>query len=154
MSTIFLMRHSMAVPADFQTTDISRWLTAQGRELATLAGVQLARELASSGRVLDCIVSSPLVRAVQTAELVAAALGHVGEIRSMHALRSESSSQRGVDDLRALGHACVLAVTHEPIVSTMTGLLTNADVGGFGAGYRPSEVRGFEDEYAFWRHQP
>ncbi len=145
MSVIVLMRHSIAVPADFQTTDESRCLTARGRVLAKEAGDALAEILRSENLRLECIVSSPLVRAVQTAELIASSLQYDGEIRALHSLRSESSSQRGVEDLQGLGHGVLVAVTHEPIVSAMSERLTGQAVRGFGAGFRPAEIRGFRD---------
>ncbi len=154
MTILFLMRHSIAVPADFRTTDDSRCLTAEGRLHAKAAGEALQNELASQRFVLSCIVTSPLVRAVQTAELVAATLGFEDEIRAMHALRSESPSQRGLDELQALGHGVVLAVTHEPIVSAMSARIVGDRPGGFGAGYHPAEVRAYEDSSVIWRHQP
>lgn len=154
MTTLFLMRHSIAVPADFQTTDDSRWLTERGRTLASVAGSALEDELARLGLGMACIVTSPLVRTVQTAELVAARLGYQGEIRAMHSLRSEFPTQRALDALGALGHEVVLAVTHEPLVSAMSSLHAGAGHSGFGAGYQPSEVCGFFDGEPLWRHRP
>lgn len=154
MTMLFLMRHSIAVSMDFQTTDDSRCLTEQGRVYAKDAGHALRDFLDTRNLELTCIVTSPLVRTVQTAELVAAALGYEAEIRAMHALRSESPSQRGVDELQALGHGVVLAVTHEPIVSAMSARIVGDVSGGYGAGYHASEVRCFEDNTAVWRHQP
>ncbi|MCP4444226.1 MAG: histidine phosphatase family protein [Myxococcales bacterium] len=148
------MRHSIAVPADFQTTDDSRCLAARGRLLAAEAGLALAEHLKKSGLQLEYIVTSPLVRTVQTAELVALPLQYDDEIRAMHSLRSEAPSQRGLDELLALGHGVVLAVTHEPIVSAMSGRICGEQEGGFGAGFRPAEIRGFRDNASFWRHQP
>lgn len=154
MTTLFLMRHSIAVPADFETTDDSRCLTEQGRLYAVSAGQALRDHLATHNIELACIVTSPLVRAVQTAELVAASIGHRREIRALHALRSESPSERGVDELQALGHGVVLAVTHEPIVSSMSARILGESSSGFGSGFHPSEIRGYEDSVAIWRHLP
>ena len=152
--TLYLMRHSIAVPADFQTTDESRWLTVRGRALAEVAGRALRRELDTRGLIVDSIVSSPLVRTVQTAELVAKCLGYEGEIGTLQALRSEARAQRGVESVEGLGLATVVAVTHEPIVSTMSALLTGTTPSGFGIGYRPSEICGFQDGRECWRHRP
>ncbi len=140
------MRHSIAVGADFQTTDESRWLTEQGRKLAEVAGQALQK----SGRPMECIVCSPLVRTVQTAEIVAACLSYSGEIRSMQCLRSEASSQRALEELAELEYGVVLAISHEPIVSTMSALLQ----GESAAAYRPSEIRCFEHGKRTWHHEP
>ncbi len=146
MSMLLLMRHSIAVGTDFQTTDESRWLTTEGRQLATVAGQALRK----TGQRIGCIVCSPLVRTVQTADLVASCLSHSEEIRSMHCLRSEASSQRGLEELAELEYDVVLAISHEPIVSTMSALLT----GESATAYRPSEIRCFEDGKRTWRHEP
>ena len=148
------MRHSFAVPASFQTTDDARWLTERGREMATVAGVALQQELARLGTRIDCIVTSPLVRAVQTADLVAGCVDYRSEIRAMISLRSESPSQRALDEVGALGHNVVLAITHEPTISTMSALHTGEGLSGFGAGFQPSEICGFIDGELEWRHRP
>jgi phosphohistidine phosphatase SixA len=68
---VFLVRHAEAVPETLQLRDPHRHLTAHGRAQARALGDRL--------RWHDCaptkIWSSPLVRAVQTAELVAIGLG-------------------------------------------------------------------------------
>jgi phosphohistidine phosphatase len=143
MTRLFLMRHSQAAPADFRPPDDARWLTARGRELAREAG----QALVERGGI-DCIVTSPLVRAVQTAEIVAGCLAWQGEIHSLCALRSEGLAQRAVEELQALGAGSVLALTHEPLVSTMSALLAGREVGG---GFRTAEIRCFRDNALDWR---
>ncbi len=151
--SLFLMRHSIAVNTDAQTTDDSRCLTAAGRVRAKESGAALAQALIARNLHLSCIVTSPLVRTVQTAELMAAELGYEGELRAMHSLRSEFPSQRALEELVGLGQAVVVAVTHEPIVSSMSSLILGETPNHFG-GYYPGEIRGFEDGAEFWRHQP
>lgn len=141
------MRHSRAVPADFQTTDEARWLSESGRELALAAGQALAQE----GGV-ECIVTSPLVRAVQTAEIVAQCLGYTGPIRTFSSLRSEMAPARAIEDLQALASRSVLALSHEPIVSGIAGLLREKSGSDFVSGFRPAEIRGFRGSQQVFRH--
>ncbi len=152
--SLFLMRHSIAVHTDAQTTDESRCLTAAGRARARESGAALARELIARNLHLGCIVTSPLVRTVQTAEFIATELSYHGEVRAMHALRSEFPSQRALEELLALEPAVVVAVTHEPIVSAMSSLIVGETPSHFGSGYYPGEIRGFADGKEVWRHLP
>ncbi len=133
---IFLMRHSQAVSADYKTRDDSRWLTEAGRKLALEAGHALAKQ-----ETIDCIVSSPCCRAVQTAELVAQSLGYQGEIAILESLRSEASPQMAVEELKQLPFAVVLATSHEPIVSTMSLLLSEQSPTARQSGFRTAEIR-------------
>src|SRR5262249_9528193 len=67
---VLLIRHTHAVDGDEALDDEARWLTAKGRTLARAVGARLRDDEI----VPDAIVTSPLVRAVQTAELVARGL--------------------------------------------------------------------------------
>lgn len=149
MSKIYLMRHSQAAPSDFRTTDGARWLTAKGRTMAMDAGQALAGQSAIDA--IDVIVASPLARTVQTAELVAQALGWSDQIRCLESLRSESSAQRAIEDLQGLEGINILAVTHEPIVSTMCALLSGESISDFRSGFRPAEICCLSDGAAGWR---
>jgi phosphohistidine phosphatase len=72
VTDLYLLRHAHAGNPDAWTgDDAERPLSAKGRGQAE----RLGRYLASIGLKLDAIVTSPKVRACQTAEPVAAALG-------------------------------------------------------------------------------
>jgi phosphohistidine phosphatase len=150
MAKIYLMRHSQSAPADFRTTDDARWLTSKGRSIASDAGRALAQEI-SGGAVIDTIVTSPLSRTVQTAELVAQALGWQAEIHCLSSLRSESSPQRAIEELLELPAEVVLAVTHEPIVSSMCALLSGQSIKDFQSGFRPAEISCISEGSVTWR---
>ena len=64
---VFLVRHAEAVPEDHSLRDEDRWLTARGREMAR----GLARLLREQRVEPDAVLTSPLPRAMQTAEPVA-----------------------------------------------------------------------------------
>ena len=71
MIRFYLVRHGIAAePGDFAGSDFARPLTAKGRRRFRRA----AKEFARLAEPVSLIVSSPLVRAVQTAELFAYAL--------------------------------------------------------------------------------
>lgn len=109
---LYLIRHADAVPEDVACSDHERWLSLRGREGAR----GLARLLRDQGVVLDAIATSPLPRAVQTAELIAAGLDFLGEISVMPALTPGCHPRRAAEQLVALG-AAVAVVGHEPGIS-------------------------------------
>ena len=103
-------------------TDHDRWLTDTGRQTVTKVGKALARlDLHYS-----CVYTSPLVRAVQTAEILAATHpGFSGPVEVQPALSSEVGST--AQALEPLEHAgdddLVVMVTHMPKVGVLAGHL-------------------------------
>jgi phosphohistidine phosphatase len=78
-SRICLIRHAEAVDQRSDLPDGARYLTAAGRQAAANVGLKLSKYFSSAPSLLprDAIrmVASPLVRAMQTAELLAAGFG-------------------------------------------------------------------------------
>jgi phosphohistidine phosphatase len=73
MIQLYLVRHGIATDKETESSpDHARPLTAEGRQRFRKA----AKAFARLGEKLDHLFTSPLVRAVQTAELLASALGH------------------------------------------------------------------------------
>lgn len=111
---VFLIRHAAAVDETLTLRDPHRHLTAQGR-------VQ-ARSLGDRLRWHDCtpthVWSSPLVRAVQTAELVVAGIGESVAIEVVMDLAPDGNARDLVAALNKLpADAHVLLVGHEPALS-------------------------------------
>lgn len=71
MKRLLLLRHAKAVPAEAPLADIARPLAARGERDAHRIGERLRQH----GRLPDGILASPAARTMQTAQLVAAALG-------------------------------------------------------------------------------
>ncbi|HZS39073.1 MAG TPA: phosphohistidine phosphatase SixA [Polyangia bacterium] len=82
---LFLIRHTKAADGALYGDDVERPLTHDGRRAALDVGESLARH----GVKLDVIWSSPLVRAVETAELVAVSVGYTGGLEIARALAPE-----------------------------------------------------------------
>jgi phosphohistidine phosphatase len=121
---IILIRHGDAVASSL-LGDNGRNLSVEGRRQATATGQALAGHQVRPSRVW----CSPLVRAVQTAELVVAPLEFRGVIEARDDLYPDSS----VDSLaRALAERddeeSVIVVGHQPYMSTAGSLLLNAAV--------------------------
>jgi phosphohistidine phosphatase len=120
---ITLIRHAEA--GDDAPRDEARALTARGREDARRMGRGLARR----GVELSLMVSSPLVRAVQTAEIVAAAVGYRDRLLVTDALVPEAPVSQVVSLLTAMARdpeaaSSVALVAHEPILSAVAAALT------------------------------
>src|SRR5262245_12672064 len=81
---LYLIRHAQAVDGS-GVRDEERPLTVKGRRDALDVGASLLRH----GVQLDVIASSPLVRAVETAELVAVSIGYPGQLNITPSLSSE-----------------------------------------------------------------
>ena len=117
---VFLVRHAAAVDETLDLRDPFRHLTALGRDQATSLGERL--------RWYDCsptqIWASPLVRAVQTAELIASAMHCKTAVEVAAALAPEGDAHAVVAAVRALPASCgVLLVGHEPGLSAVGALL-------------------------------
>jgi phosphohistidine phosphatase SixA len=115
---IYLVRHGDAVPEDEAGSDRDRWLSPRGREAARILG-RLLREQAVTA---DAIVASPLPRAVQTAELIAAALDYLHPIATRRCLEPSAHPRVAAGELATFGGA-ILVVGHEPAISSLGAFL-------------------------------
>jgi phosphohistidine phosphatase len=121
MKTIFLLRHGRAEEANELKPDMDRPLTSQGREqIRTLAGKFKSQEL-----TIDLIISSPALRARQTAELFCSTLGiPESRIREEKLLYS-GSANKVLQMIGKLPEAkkSVLWVAHNPLLSELASML-------------------------------
>ncbi len=121
---LFFLRHGIAEDAHNGMHDADRALTDEGRRQLE----QIAQALARIDIRPDVILSSPLTRARQTAEIVAPVLGSPVEIAD------ELRPGCILDDLQRLVHRyphdTIMLVGHEPDFSSMAARLINADERG------------------------
>jgi len=117
---IYLLRHGIAEDAGPRTPDARRELTEKGR--TKLAGVL---RLAKRAEVQpELVLSSPLVRAVQTAEMAREILHVESPIQQTPVLVPEGSPQAVWDELRGLRNLEeVLLAGHEPLLGELAGWL-------------------------------
>jgi len=113
---IYLLRHGDAEPGS--GNDAARRLTPKGEDQARAAG----RALASRRATINACLTSPRVRAAETARLACAALGLECEIAA------ELSGGRFDAPALAAGRGDVLLVGHEPDFSAEVARLTGAHV--------------------------
>ena len=91
---LYLVRHAEAIERSGTTPDASRYLTTEGRR----AFRKIARRVREAGVAPDVIFTSPLLRAVQTAEILAERLKHEGPV----IVARELSPGFDLPDLRSL----------------------------------------------------
>jgi phosphohistidine phosphatase len=119
---LYLMRHGIALPQDDPsvTHDAERPLTSKG--------VKRMRKAAKGVRQLnipfDAVLTSPALRARQTAEIVAAALNIEARLEEISGLAPESTVEHLMFGLtRYQDRAHVLLVGHEPLLSDTAAYL-------------------------------
>lgn len=126
---LYLLRHGLAVEPGTHgfAKDADRPLTSKGeRKLWKIAEAIEAMEIA-----FDLILSSPYVRARQTAEIIAEALNARKRLEFSDALVPSGSVKRLIESLNNLQAppGNVLLVGHEPYLSELISLLVSGQVG-------------------------
>jgi phosphohistidine phosphatase len=117
MKAVFF-RHGPAAPRGARgVAEEDRPLTAEGRKKTT----QAAKGLRALKLNVTAIYTSPLCRAVQTAEILSKVL-HLPGPRRLEALRPETAVRRLFSELRSLRGGTPLLVGHEPLLSSAVSL--------------------------------
>jgi len=117
---LLLIRHAKAIDGELYAEDGHRPLTADGRRHAQEVGAALAEE----GISLDAMVTSPFVRAVETAELVACELGYEGALEVSATLEPGGRPQEIMDRVIMPRSVKRLAlVGHEPSMGNLLSAL-------------------------------
>ena len=118
--TVILFRHGIAEDAREGLEDAERRLTTRGRRRTRVAAAGLRRLVGGS----VVVWSSPLLRALETADEVARAWGDRSTVRIVDELHPETTPEdlaalllRPVDDQ-------IVAVGHEPLLSSTAASMT------------------------------
>lgn len=120
---IYLIRHSNAVDPGTPgyENDSTRPLTEKGRDKMD----RIASALKGLGVEPDLIVSSPYVRARETAEIVAKMLKYKKDLAFSEALVPMGKADEVIGEINEKYHVDELVlVGHEPNLSTLVGTLT------------------------------
>jgi phosphohistidine phosphatase len=123
MKTILLMRHAKAEPGVPGQKDFDRPLADRGHEDA----LRMGRALAKSGDIPDAIVSSPAMRAKQTADDAARGMKFGGAMTLERALY-DAPGTVWLNALKALPASVesALVVAHSPGIDEAAALLAGA----------------------------
>jgi phosphohistidine phosphatase len=122
---LYLMRHAIAAEPEEGVEDSQRPLTKSGLKKLE----KIARNLEKLDLQLDVILTSPYLRARQTADVVADAL----DMKKKRVVESENLIPLGfaeklVEEINAREPAAnLLLVGHEPFLSQLVGMLTAGD---------------------------
>jgi len=129
---IYLVRHAEAVEQAEGVEDSTRWLTKKGRKAMQKAACRLHKKRVRP----EQIITSPLTRAVQTAELLMAEVGSHAELSADRRLAPESTAEQVVELLNGLKKLkSIMLVGHEPLLSQTAALLLGKEqVAGLGKG--------------------
>jgi len=107
---VYFLRHGIAEPQG-ASGDSARKLTSEGR-----AGLE---RLAKATKFWpDLILSSPYLRALETANLLNEKLGWGAPMVKAAALKPSSSPEALWDEIRVHPVASILVVSHEPLLSS------------------------------------
>jgi phosphohistidine phosphatase len=119
---LYLLRHGIAAAKDDPAfeSDSERPLTKKGLKKFRKA----ARGIERLGVSFDAILSSSLVRARQTADIVAEILGQESIVEEIPALAPDSSPEQLLSELSRLeGKEHLMLVGHEPFLGKLAGFL-------------------------------
>jgi phosphohistidine phosphatase len=124
---LYLMRHANAgMFRENPALDAKRGLVKEGKEQCML----MARMLGALKVQVDVIVSSPLKRAMQTAQFVGTELGYDGKVEISNALLPAADFAAFQDMLaKYSGREGLLAVGHNPILYQFLGRLITGNGG-------------------------
>jgi len=122
---LYVVRHGIAEEREVSTVmeDAKRSLTTEGKEKMR----EIAAGLVSVGMEVDWIVSSPLVRAVQTAEILAEGVGSKPPLDTCDALSPGGAPEALVTFLaKRPNRRRVVVVGHEPDLGGLAARLIGA----------------------------
>ncbi|MEK7867545.1 MAG: histidine phosphatase family protein [Planctomycetota bacterium] len=149
---LYVVRHAVAVDgASFAGSDADRPLTPEGREKFAVAAKALARMDVRPGRLW----TSPLVRARQTAEILARALDDA-RVEETDVLACGARAKRVLELAASAGDGPAIVVGHEPDLGELVAEAIGASVPlplqkGAIVGVRfDDEVRSGRARLAFW----
>ncbi len=126
MMHLYLLRHGIAVPHGTpEVPDDERPLTPKGERRMR----QIGRGLRDLGVKVDRIVSSPLPRALRSAEVAAEALRCTELLETSDALRAGRDAASIREWLRSREEPRLMIVGHNPELSDLIGLLVNGNPG-------------------------
>ena len=111
---LFLIRHSEAEKISPGKRDFDRVLTEGGKELLGSATEYWKKIIVG----FDLIITSPLVRAVQTSEIIADKFSHKGEILKDNNLATGARTNDLIEILNTFNYENIACIGHQPDLSS------------------------------------
>ncbi len=124
---VYFLRHGIAEEKDASKypDDGQRPLTGEGQRKLK----RIASALKELGYRFDLVLTSPLVRARQTADIAASVLGIESRLKENPHLAPSGDPRRLVAEINGLGKDSVLLVGHEPYLSGLISVLLSGREG-------------------------
>jgi phosphohistidine phosphatase len=117
---VYLLRHGIAEESRSTKADANRELTPDGRRKLK----DTLRAAAAADVRPTLVLTSPLVRAIQTAEIASSVLNYKQEILRTKALLPGSSPEQVWEEVRVhREEAELMLVGHDPLFTRLTGYL-------------------------------
>lgn len=130
-TTLYLVRHGKAEAGDLDDT---RQLTAQGRKTVQ----RVAKTLLQANVRVELVYHSGLVRARETAEILATAVG--GTLQQTPGLRPEDRVQPAADWIAGCDARRLMLVGHLPFMDQLASYLLTGDDGAEFCHFRTGSV--------------
>jgi len=143
--TLYLTRHCDAV---HPMEDPARPLSEQGRDQARRLAAFLPRALRGTDGI-DEVLHSGVLRARQTAEILAETAHPARGARQLDGLTPGDSADAAADLLRHEDRS-LLVVTHLPLVASLAGLLLGGSSGGAPALFRTGTMAALQGGGDHW----
>lgn len=120
---VYLLRHGIAEDGRDGMSDSARSLTSEGRKKLQ----QVLQAAAHTDVKPSLIVTSPLKRAVETAEIAKRILGCKHKLLQSNALTPSATSEQAWSEIRAHhGESALLLVGHNPLFSDLARYLLSS----------------------------
>lgn len=120
---VYLLRHGIAEDGRDGISDAARGLTSEGRKKLQ----QVLQAAAKTDVKPSLIVTSPLKRAVQTAEIAKRILGYKQDLLQSNALVPGSTPEQAWAEIRAhRNEPALLLVGHNPLFTDLARCLLNS----------------------------
>lgn len=117
---VYLLRHGIAEDNHAGKGDADRELTVEGRRKLR----ETLRTVAEADAKPSLILTSPLLRAIQTAEIARSVLRHKGEPLQTKALLPSTSPEQVWDEIRVhKDEPELMLVGHDPLFTHLAGYL-------------------------------
>ena len=121
---LYLLRHGVAEEGSANTPDAERALTNDGRRKLR----QVLEAAAAAGLEPALILTSPLKRAIQTAEVAQNVLKYKHQLLRTKALAPGATAEQVWQEIRAhRNEPSLLLVGHNPLFSELSGYLLGSD---------------------------
>lgn len=115
---VYLLRHGIAEENRSGKSDAERQLTAEGRRKLR----ETLRTVAEADAKPSLILTSPLQRAVQTAEIARSVLNHKGDLLETEALLPGANPEQVWDEIRVhKDEPELMLVGHDPLFTHLAG---------------------------------